>query len=366
MSGIALLGNGLKSVVTSTVLVSEARFASFLGVEVERVALLMEAIVAGMVVALACIRSCRGGWPCEMQHAALRSSAHWRFAAFAARRAATARAGTREAMGVRDASRSEARRSCGSHRARKASCSAWPGRRRPQGADLDVDRRDAGRLSSRRRSSPSGCYPGWACPRTSHRLRSFRSSFAALVATTAIAARPSDGDDALPVHLVVAFATAVIMFEAWSTAGSVLGYTAAATLATLPLLAAAIAWLVKRARQFATSTSGSRVHMVYRSLRCSRWRFPRPDSSRPRFCTIAACPKRWSPIAPRSPQPPRSPARSRPASCCIGSDRAAPRRVDRVRARPRSASAATPRIRRCTPPGITWRRRLSRAWASAR
>src|SRR5678815_2685965 len=53
MGGIALLGNGLKSVVTSTVLVSEARFASFLGIAVERVALLMETIVAGMVVALA-------------------------------------------------------------------------------------------------------------------------------------------------------------------------------------------------------------------------------------------------------------------------------------------------------------------------
>ena len=53
LGGIALLGNGQKAIVTSTVLVSEAQFAAFLGVAVEHVALLMEAIVAGMVVALA-------------------------------------------------------------------------------------------------------------------------------------------------------------------------------------------------------------------------------------------------------------------------------------------------------------------------
>ena len=53
LGAVALLGNGMKSIVTSTVLVSEGTFASFLGVPVARVALLMEAIVAGMVVALA-------------------------------------------------------------------------------------------------------------------------------------------------------------------------------------------------------------------------------------------------------------------------------------------------------------------------
>ena len=53
LAGIALLGNGLKAVVTSSVLVSEAQFAAFLRVSPERVAVLMETIVAGMVIALA-------------------------------------------------------------------------------------------------------------------------------------------------------------------------------------------------------------------------------------------------------------------------------------------------------------------------
>ena len=51
--GIALLGNGLKSIVTSSVLVSEAQFAAFLGISTVHVALLLESIIAGMVVALA-------------------------------------------------------------------------------------------------------------------------------------------------------------------------------------------------------------------------------------------------------------------------------------------------------------------------
>lgn len=53
LAGIALLGNGLKAIVSSSVLVSEAQFAAFLGISPERVAVLLELIIAGMVVALA-------------------------------------------------------------------------------------------------------------------------------------------------------------------------------------------------------------------------------------------------------------------------------------------------------------------------
>ena len=53
LGGIVLLGNGLKAMISSSVMLSEPQFAAFLGVAVERVAVLMEAIVAGMVIALA-------------------------------------------------------------------------------------------------------------------------------------------------------------------------------------------------------------------------------------------------------------------------------------------------------------------------
>ncbi len=53
LAGIALLGNGLKSIVSSSVLVSEADFAAYLGISTVHVALLLESIIAGMVVALA-------------------------------------------------------------------------------------------------------------------------------------------------------------------------------------------------------------------------------------------------------------------------------------------------------------------------
>ena len=53
LAGVAVLGNGLKAVLSSSVLVSEAPFASYLGMTPERVAVLLETIIAGMVVALA-------------------------------------------------------------------------------------------------------------------------------------------------------------------------------------------------------------------------------------------------------------------------------------------------------------------------
>ena len=53
VGGIALFGNGLKSIVSSSVLVSEQQFAEFLRISLERTGLLMESIMAGMVIALA-------------------------------------------------------------------------------------------------------------------------------------------------------------------------------------------------------------------------------------------------------------------------------------------------------------------------
>jgi len=254
MGGIALLGNGLKSVVTSTVLVSEARFASFLGIEVERVALLMEAIVAGMVVALAM-------YPLVVRRFAVRDVAlaaavigALAFAAFAA--GATDGAGhTREAWAYTCLTLGGAALVWLAPGAQSLVL-GWPGTDgRKALTSIWTGATPAGFLAAPQLAK--WLLPGLGLSAYFASLAILPLAFAGLVATTAIAAQRPDGDDALPVRLVVAFAAAVVTFEAWSTAGSVLGYTAAATLATLPLLAAAAAWFVKRARQFATSISGT-------------------------------------------------------------------------------------------------------------
>ena len=250
MGGIALLGNGLKSVVTSTVLVSEARFASFLGIEVERVALLMEAIVAGMVVALAM-------YPLVVRRFAVRDVAlaaavigALAFAAFAA--GATDGAGrTREAWAYTCLTLGGAALVWLAPGAQSLVL-GWPGTDgRKALTSIWTGATPAGFLAAPQLAK--WLLPGLGLSAYFASLAILPLAFAALVATTAIAAQRPDGDDALPVRLVVAFAAAVVTFEAWSTAGSVLGYTAAATLATLPLLAAAAAWFVKRARQSSTS-----------------------------------------------------------------------------------------------------------------
>ncbi len=53
IGAVALLGNGLKALVTSTVLVSEGAFAAYLRMSPEQVAVLMQMLIAGMVVSLA-------------------------------------------------------------------------------------------------------------------------------------------------------------------------------------------------------------------------------------------------------------------------------------------------------------------------
>jgi hypothetical protein len=77
LAGVALLGNGLKAIISSSVLVSEAQFASYLGMTPERVAVLLESIIAGMVIALA---AC----PLLLQHCSARALAMAASAAAAA------------------------------------------------------------------------------------------------------------------------------------------------------------------------------------------------------------------------------------------------------------------------------------------
>jgi hypothetical protein len=250
MSGIALLGNGLKSIVTSTVLVSEARFAAFLGIAVERVALLMETIVAGMVVALAL-------YPLVARRLRVRTVALGAALAGAAAFAAFAAA----SASVGDAAREAWAYGCltlgGAALVWLAPSAqslvlAWPGAEgRKALTSIWTGAAPAGFLAAPQLAKwvlPAvGVSAYFAC------FAALPLAFAALVATTALVAGDARSDDALPARLAVAFALAVVAFEIWSTAGSLLGYTAATSLAALPLVACAAAWLVRCARSFAAA-----------------------------------------------------------------------------------------------------------------
>ena len=260
MGGIALLGNGLKSVVTSTVLVSEARFASFLGIAVERVALLMESIVAGMVVALAL-------YPLVLQRFAVRGVAIGSALVGAAALAAFAAAAMRVDAAGREAWAYACLTLAGAALVWLAPSAqslvlAWPGGDgRKALTSVWTGATPAGFLAAPQLAK-------WLLPAVglSAYFASFAVlplAFAALVALTAVIQSDARSDNALPSHLVVAFAAAVVAFEAWSTAGSLLGYTSAITLAALPLLAATVVWLRRRARHFAATTSTDAATWCY-------------------------------------------------------------------------------------------------------
>jgi hypothetical protein len=313
MGGIALLGNGLKSVVTSTVLVSEARFASFLGIAVERVALLMESIVAGMVVALALYPLVVRRFPVRRVAITSALAGAGALSAFAAAVATGAVAG-REAWAYTCLTLGGAALVWLAPSAQSLVL-AWPGGDgRKALTSIWTGATPAGFLTAPQLAR-------WLLPTLglSAYFAAFAMlplAFAALVAAIAIAPPDARADDALPPHLVVAFAAAVVAFEAWSTAGSVLGYASAVTLAALPLLAATVAWLVRRAKHFAATTSTDAATWCFVAALFAL-EIPTTGFSRRPSCSIAACPRRSLPIAPRSRPRRKSRERWLPASRCI-------------------------------------------------
>ena len=247
MGGIALLGNGLKSIVTSTVLVSEARFATFLGIAVESVALLMETIVAGMVIALAAYPLVLRRYPVRTIAIAAALAAAAAFATFAAF-AGRASGDAREAWAYACLTLGGAAIVWLAPGAQSLVL-AWPGNEgRRALTSLWTGATPAGFLAAPQLAK-------WLLP--SLGLSAYFATFSvlppafgAMVATCALV--PATGeDDALPMPVVIAFIAAVIAFEVWSTTGSVRGYLAPAALAALPLVVVSVAWLARRARQFA-------------------------------------------------------------------------------------------------------------------
>lgn len=250
LGGVALLGNGLKSVVTSTVLVSEAQFASFLGTPVERVALLMETIVAGMVVALAV-------YPLLLHRFAVRSlalaaciAAAAAFAIFAAIELAHPSPDLRLVVAYACLTSGAAALACLAP-ASQALLTRWPA---PAGRKVLTTLWTA--------ATPAGFLAApqlakWLLPMVG--LGAYFALFASLplvllvLVLVGLATAPALRDAgsaprALPTGLLAAFVAAVLAFELWSTAGSLAGYLAPATMLALLPLAAAIVWLARRAR----------------------------------------------------------------------------------------------------------------------
>jgi hypothetical protein len=252
LGGVALLGNGLKSVVTSTVLVSESHFASFLRIPVERVALLMESIVAGMVIALAVYPLAARRF--EVRGVALVAAfaGAFAFAVFAAA-ALHADPATRAAWAFVCLTLGGAALVWLAPSAQSLVLT-WPGRDgRRVLTSIWTGATPVGFLAAPQLAK--WLLPGLGLSAYFASLAVLPLAFAALVAMTAVSIHDPHADDAMPAGLVTAFAAAVVAFEVWSTAGSVEGYGYPFALAALPLLMASIAWLVTRARRFAATAT---------------------------------------------------------------------------------------------------------------
>jgi len=250
LAGIALLGNGLKAVVTSTVLVGEAQFAVFLAIPVEHVATLMEAIIAGMVIALAAMPLLLQRFPARTLAMAACVVAMLSFGGFALVDQLQPSAWNREMATFATLTVGAGAVACLAPAA-QALVLTWP--------------TAAGRTTLT--TLWTGAAPGgflvapqlvkYALPAAG--LAAYFAAFAMLPLVLlalllalgfALPAPPAVGanDAALPTRLLFAFIAFVVGFEVWSTLGSVTRYTAPATLAALLALAVLVAWLGRAVR----------------------------------------------------------------------------------------------------------------------
>lgn len=249
LAGIALFGNGLKAVVTSTVLVSQAQFAAYLQMPAPRVAVLMEAVIAGMVVALA---AC----PLLLRRASARAVAMVAclvaaasFAAFAAVDLAQPAAWVRETAAFAGFGAGAAALALLAPTAQSLVTLAPAARGALTGVWTGAT--PAGFLVAPQMVKV--LLPAWGL---AYYFLAFAALplalFALLLALAAVlpAARAVDPSaPTLPTRLLLAFVAMVIAFEIWSTLGSVTGYRTPATIAGLALCVGAGAWLFAEARR---------------------------------------------------------------------------------------------------------------------
>lgn len=257
LGAVALLGNGMKAIVTSTVLVSEATFASFLGIPVARVALLMEAIVGGMVVALAAYPLLLRRWSPSAIGVGACAVAAAAFAAFGLVDLDRPGAAPRELAAYACLTLGAAAVACLAPTA-QALVARWP----EPGARKALTTVWTGAAPAGFLAAPQlvalllpAFGLAWyflAFAALPLALLALLLGFAALVPDTA---RDAGDRVPLPAELLTAFVAAVVAFEAWSTLGSISGYAAPATLAALPVLVAAGAWFARSAVRVAGATT---------------------------------------------------------------------------------------------------------------
>jgi hypothetical protein len=257
LGGIALLGNGQKAIITSSVLVSEAQFAAFLGVAVDHVAVLMEAIIAGMVIALA-------AYPLLLDRFSARAIAivacvvaTASFATFAFVDMARLPAWQRDVTVYLCFTLGAAALACLAPSA-QALVAMWPtitGRKVM--TTVWTGAAPAGFLVAPQ--LVKYLLPVFG-------LSAYFLAFAALpllllallagigfiLPATLGMAR---GEPALPVRLLVSFVAFVFAFEVWSTLGSVAGYVKPMTLASLALLGATGVEIIRAAKSSAPATT---------------------------------------------------------------------------------------------------------------
>jgi hypothetical protein len=270
LAGIALLGNGLKSIVSSSVLVSEAQFAALLGISTENVAMLLELIIAGMVVALA---AC----PLLLQRLSARTLAVWACLVAAAAFATFALV---DLSGQAPRVREFAAFGCFAFGAGALALLAPTAQSLVALAPTPAMR---GTLTSLwTGASPAGFL---VAPQMVKLLLPvlgigfYFLGFAALplvllallgVLGFALPALRNAGTTvtAVPPRLLLAFVAAVVAFEVWTTSGSVAGYATPLTLAGMVLLVATASWLVRAVKDQAfppslTGTAGRLLLALY-------------------------------------------------------------------------------------------------------
>ncbi len=246
LAGIALLGNGLKSIVSSSVLVSEARFAAALGITTEHVALLLELIIAGMVVALA---AC----PLLLQRMSARALA---IGACLVAAAAFATFALVDLSGQSPALREIAAFGCFAFGAGALALLAPTAQSLVALAPTPAMRTTLTSLWTG--AAPAGFLVapqmvrlllpafgiGWYFLGFSALPLVLLALLCALAFVLPATREPGTTVTVMPAHLLLAFVAAVVAFELWTTSGSVSGYAKPATLACLAVFAAAAIWLV--------------------------------------------------------------------------------------------------------------------------
>ncbi len=252
LAGIALLGNGLKAIISSSVLVSEAQFAALLGISTEHVAMLLELIIAGMVVALA---TC----PLLLQGMHARTLA---LCACLVAAAAFATFALVDLSGQTPAMRELAAFACFSIGAGALALLAPTAQSLVALAPTPAMRTTLTSLWTG--AAPAGFLVAPQMVRFLFPMLGigfYFLGFAALPLVLlallgalgmALPAVRNAGNTvaALPARILLAFVAAVVAFEVWTTAGSVSGYAKPMTLLGLAVFAATAVWLVREAKNY--------------------------------------------------------------------------------------------------------------------